>query len=1187
MRSSRAVLAILCGVSFWCSSPLITLAFPVAEVRDRSISQQPNNADAEKAKKLVEEAQELINLGTAEGKQQAIDKFKEARIIWQKLGESEAEATALLSIGTLYYIQNNSTEALKYFQEGLAIEEKTKNRLGIGVFNSSIGNAYSALGETQKAIDYYNIALPIFQQEGNVFYQGTTLTNLGSAYNNLGQTEKAIDFYNRASIVYEKSNDTDNLASTLNYLGLLYNNNGETQKAIDTFNRALTLQQKAGNAYGEAEILQSLALVYTSTGNPQKSLELLQQALEIQQGLQGKLSGVQLAFNLTSQGITLVSLGSSYFAANEYNKSLESFTQARSLFRQTGQSGFEADTLYNINFIYTTIGENQKALDALEEALAIYQKNNAPAQEATVLSQMGEIYNDIGEPQQAIDLHDRALVIVRKIGNREKESTILNDLAQVYSSLGDYQQAIEINLESVKISTAIGNLTRKGQTLDSIASNYRYLKNYPQAIEYYNQALAIWRNNNDLLNLLSSLTGIVRVYEEQKEYDRGFAAANEIITKSRELKNSFGEGSGYSMLGRLHNSKGDYEKGLENALKAREIFLKIGFNLAEVNVLNSVSLAYQKLGQEDKAIATGEEELKLYQKLGDRFGEADTNYRIALLERERDNLNAAIERIKASIAIVEDVRTKVTSQELRSTYFASVQKYYEFYIDLLMQQDKKQPNKGYNVLALQISERARARGLLEILTIANADITSGVDAASLKQKNSLEQKIQAAQKRLTALSSSNSDPEQLKEVNSELTSLVQQYQTLQTKIRTDNPRYAALTQPQPIDLQQIQQQILDRDTVLLQYSLGNDRSYLWLVTKDSISSYELPPRATIEAAVNNYRSNLTNPEYKINTADDRDETLSRILIQPVVSQLENKRLLIVADGALQYLPFSALPVKDKNNQLVPLLLQHEIVTSPSTSTLAVLRRETQNRQPASKTLAILADPVFNTDDSRLQTRANQNGGTNEESLSSNNLARSIQDIGATLDRLPGTRVEAQDILKLVPADRTFQAFDFDANLSQATNPELAKYRIIHFATHGILNSQNPELSGIVLSLINPQGETENGFLQLEKIYNLNLPAELVVLSACETGLGKEIKGEGIVGLTRGFMYAGTPRVVVSLWSVADEATAELMTKFYQGMLQQDLTPAAALRQAQIALWQEKKWDAPFFWAAFTLQGEWK
>ncbi len=1189
MRSSYSILPILFSFSLYFDSSRI--AFASNPLNDRSsqlISQQSNNPDAVKARQLIKEAQELTSQGTGESKQQAIEKYKEARIIWQKLGELEQEASMLLAIGTLYFTQDDSTNALIAFQEGLAIQEKRNDRLGTAVFLISMGNAYNNLGEKQKAIEAYNRALPIFQQEKEAsYYEGAVLTSLGSVYVNLGETQKAIDSYNRALIVYEKSNDTDNQARALNYLGLLYSNNGETQKAIEVLNRALAIQQKAGNTYGEAKILQSLALAYTSIGNSQKSLELLQKALKIQQEVQGKLSGVELAFNLTSQGITLITLGGSYFVANDYSKSIESFTQARSLFKQAGQPSYEADTLYNSNFVYTTIGENQKALDALNEALAIYRQNNAPAEEATVLSQMGEIYNNIGEPQQAIELHNQALVLVRKVGDRGKESVILYDLAEVYSSLGDYQQAIDLDLQSVQISTTIGDLTRKGLNLDAIASNYRYLKNYPKSLEYYNQALTIWRGNDDLIALVSTLKGMARVYEEQKDYTNGFTAANEIITKSRTQKNSLGEGSGLAMLGRLYNASGDYAKGLENSQKAREIYRTIGSNLAEVNVLSSISLAYNKLGQIDKAIATSQEELQLRQKLSDHTGEAETHYQIALLEQSQNNLTAALEQIQASIAIVENVRTKVNSQDLRSTYFASVQKYYEFYIDLLMQSDKQQPDKGYNAQALQVSERARARGLLEILTIANADITSGIDANLLKQKNSLEQKIQAAQNRQTNLSSDNFNPEQLTQVNSELKTLNQQYQTLQAKIRTDSPRYAALTQPQPINLEQIQQQVLDKDTVLLQYSLGDDRSYLWLVTKNSISSYELPKRSEIETAVNNYRENLTDPHYKLDNQDnDAGVTLARILIEPVASQLENKRLLIVADGALQYLPFSALPVKGKNKQLVPLLIEHEIVTSPSTSTLALLRQETQNRKPASKTLAILADPVFNLNDTRLQTRANQNQTTAEQSLSRNSLDRSIQDISVNLDRLPGTRIEAQEILKLVPANETFQAFDFDANLSQATNSELSQYRIIHFATHGILNSQNPELSGIVLSLVNPQGQIENGFLQLEKIYNLNLPAELVVLSACETGLGKDIKGEGIIGLTRGFMYAGTPRVVVSLWSVADEATADLMTKFYQGILQKNLTPAAALRQAQIALWQEKKWDAPFFWAAFTLQGEW-
>lgn len=168
-----------------------------------------------------------------------------------------------------------------------------------------------------------------------------------------------------------------------------------------------------------------------------------------------------------------------------------------------------------------------------------------------------------------------------------------------------------------------------------------------------------------------------------------------------------------------------------------------------------------------------------------------------------------------------------------------------------------------------------------------------------------------------------------------------------------------------------------------------------------------------------------------------------------------------------------------------------------------------------------------------------------------------------------------------------KALDFNANRVTATSSDLGQYRIVHFATHGLLNSEHPELSGIVLSLVDEQGRPQDGFLRLREIYNLNLPAELVVLSACRTGLGKEIKGEGLVGLTRGFMYAGAARVVASLWKVQDDATAELMKRFYLGMLKDGMRPAAALRSAQVEMWKQKRWRSPYYWAAFVLQGEWK
>jgi CHAT domain-containing protein len=190
--------------------------------------------------------------------------------------------------------------------------------------------------------------------------------------------------------------------------------------------------------------------------------------------------------------------------------------------------------------------------------------------------------------------------------------------------------------------------------------------------------------------------------------------------------------------------------------------------------------------------------------------------------------------------------------------------------------------------------------------------------------------------------------------------------------------------------------------------------------------------------------------------------------------------------------------------------------------------------------------------------------------------------------LLGTRREAKAILALAPAHRSRQAIDFDANREAAAGGDLSQYQIVHFATHGLINNRHPELSGLVLSLVDKQGRAQNGFLRLNEIYNLRLPAELVVLSACQTGLGKEVRGEGLIGLTRGFMYAGARRLMASLWQVDDAATSELMGRFYRGMLGDNrLSPASALRAAQIELWKQKGWQSPYYWAAFVLQGEWK
>jgi CHAT domain-containing protein len=256
--------------------------------------------------------------------------------------------------------------------------------------------------------------------------------------------------------------------------------------------------------------------------------------------------------------------------------------------------------------------------------------------------------------------------------------------------------------------------------------------------------------------------------------------------------------------------------------------------------------------------------------------------------------------------------------------------------------------------------------------------------------------------------------------------------------------------------------------------------------------------------------------------------------------------------------------------------------------LAVQRQVLANREPAPKTLAVIADPVFSTNDPRVK----KGGDAPDAQVST----RSLEHLPAgttgkggqvSIPRLPFTRWEADQILAVARNGSNLKALDFRANRSIATGGELSKYRYVHFATHGYLDTTRAGLSAIVLSLYDEQGKPQDGFLRTHDLYNLKLPAELVVLSACETGLGKDVQGEGLVGLTRGFMYAGARRVIVSLWNVNDKATASLMQRLYAGMLRNGKTPAAALRAAQIEMLRTGQWQSPYYWAPFVMQGEWR
>ena len=886
-------------------------------------------------------------------------------------------------------------------------------------------------------------------------------------------------------------------------------------------------------------------------------------------------------------------------------KSVEKYYEALDLYRRAGARSGEARTLNRIGEVYLGLGETQKAMEKFSAALPITRAIGARKVEADTLNYIGLVYGALGERQKALEKFNEALPISRAAGNRSGEAITLSNIGTVYNSLGEMQKALENLNEALSLRRAVGDRSGEAVTLNNIGRVYESLGETRKALEKCNEALSICREIGARRMEVGMLNNIGRIYDSLGETRKALEKFNEALSINRAVGDRSAEAIILNNIGEVYRSLGETQKALEKFNEALPISRAVGNRIGEAIILNNIGLVYDSLGEMQKALEGFNEALLLRRAVGDPNREADTLLGIARVEQERGNLTQARQLIEQAIGLVESLRTNIVSQELRSSYFANRQEFFEFYIDVLMQMRKQNQAAALDAAALTVSERARVRSLLELLTEARADIRQGVDSSLFERDRSLQQRLNAKATAQISLLNRRHSPEQADAAAKEIAAITDEYEDVQAQIRARSPRYAALTQPQPLSLIEIQQQMLDEDTLLLEYALGEKRSYLWLVSKRSIESYELPPRGEIEAAAHRvYELGAARP--KRGTPPDpqfvsQARTLRGMLLGPAAAKLGNKRLVVVAPGALSYLPFAALPAPEDEKRQAgdyePLIARHEVVSIPSASVLSIIRREMAGRQRAAKSVAVLADPVFEASDPRLASA--KNGNSSGEALAApaadaelSELTRAMRtmnfsDARAGFTRLAFSRQEAESITALTPKGTGLKATDFSASRDLAMSRQLSQYRILHFATHGLLNSERPELSGLVFSLIDQEGKPQDGFLRLHEIYNLQLNADLVVLSACETGLGKEIKGEGLIGLTRGFMYAGAPRVIASLWNVDDLATAELMKLFYQRMLRDGLPASAALRAAQLEFSRQKRWASPYFWAGFVLYGEWK
>ncbi|MGA9769880.1 MAG: CHAT domain-containing tetratricopeptide repeat protein [Blastocatellia bacterium] len=939
---------------------------------------------------------------------------------------------------------------------------------------------------------------------------------------------------------------------------------GDYKKALLAFTNALRLSRKANDVSHLLAQMNNIGYVHVYLGNITQAASLCEQVqtylnrMTTEKSAEHKILEAQLYDNL----------GEVEYARGNLKPALSLFNKAAALWEDVGNRSCLATAWLNTGHCQIDAGNVAEATKKLELALKIARDVDDWRIEALSQTAQGNLYALFGNRHDALNAHHKARDLFRSIGDRQGEAITLNGLGDVYEGLNLKQEAIDCYAQALRLNLDIGNKSFAAVCSYYIGKVYRDQGDLPIAISYYRKSSALSRQSGKtrMWNLAS--TDMAVIYTRQNR----FALALRLFNRSLAF------------------------------------YIKIGDLRRQALTLCNLGDLYRATLDNEYAIGKYRQANNIFHTIKDSQGESESLYRLAKLMLGAGQLKEALTEIERAISVIETGRGQILSQNWRSTYFASVRGHYELYVDILMQLSFQLPEGGFAEMALQVSERARARTLLDQLAETRSEIRLGVDRALLSREQHLQSQLSAkAAYQTRLLSTAHSDVE-ANETEREIRELAVEYDYVQSQIRAQSPCYRMLVQPQPLSFAGIQSVIKeDADNILLEYMLGDERSYVWLVRGDTLIVKQLPGRRELELMIKTVYEEFTSRQLrqgeKISHYQERVEQmeeqlcshaaeLSRVILGPVKSELGVGRLLVVYDGALQYIPFDVLPLPDSNCQndgqtrrYTPVFTAFEVVHLQSISSLILLRQMKGETSGPAKAIAIWADPVYEFDDPRVQNKLVSLGG---EATFENRFEHSLQTAPPVpQSRLLATQQEARNIMHLASGNDVRLCTGFAANRERTLSENLQDYSILHFATHGLVSTNHSLLSGLLLSTVNEQGRPQNGLLQLSDIYNLRLNADLVVLSACQTGLGEELNGEGFVGLTQGFLHAGARSIVVSLWKVDDKATELVMTAFYRAMLKDGLAPAAALRQSKIEIYNQTHHSSPYFWGSFVIQGEYR
>ena len=945
------------------------------------------------------------------------------------------------------------------------------------------------------------------------------------------------------------------------------------------------LETLEGESLDLASTLHTLGGLAFQRGDLVAAEPLLTRAASIKERLAP--ASLTLASTLNVMGVVAMNRGHLDEADSHYARSLAIRE------RVAPDSSAVAQSLDNLGNLARRRGDLLSAQRYLERALAIDERRSPNSLDvASSLSGLARVTRDRGELRRAEELYRKALEIRERLNPTGLDAAeSFHNIGEVISQRGDLAAAEAFYRRALAIreKLAPGSLLL-ADTLHNLGTLAIKREDFTVARDLLERALAISEQRAPgSLDVAIALNNLGTVALAGGDLARARELkAQALAIRERLAPNSLVVAISLNELARLDASRGDLASAEESSERALGIQQRLApGGLAVAETLSTRAGLAERAGDMKRALALRSEALGLFRKLAPgSIAQALTLHRLGALNRAAGQLKTSEDYFAAAIDTLEtQMGTLGGAEDIRSSFAATHASVYRDYLDLLI--DQKQHARAFEIL-----ERSRARSLLTMLGERDLLFTADLPQEMAREKKSIDADYDRTQARIGQLNPGTERAE-IDTLLARLRQLRDARESVTQQIRKASPRFAALQYPQPLDLAGVQA-TLDPGTVLLSYAVGKERTTLFAVKSSprttagapQVATFDIPiaeealrGQVTAFRRVIEQQSASAEPGSNRSRLREQGARLFKLLITPAQQMIAAAdRVLIAPDGVLHSLPFAALIEDPEGPASQPRFFiewkpLHTIVSVTVYEELKKMRRE---QAPADTLMVAFGDPHYPGSSARPVPPV----ATPDPGLGA------VLRRGDGLPALPGTRAEVDAITRHYPNRvRSYLGADATEERAKAIGKDV---RYVHFAAHGLLDERLPLNSALALSIPDVASEgQDNGLLQAWEIFEyLRIDADLVTLSACETALGQDMGGEGLVGLTRAFQYAGARSVMASLWSVADDSTAELMTRFY-GYLKAGKSKDQALQAAQRDLVRSERFAQPFHWAAFTLAGDWR